>query len=56
MGPTDKPFASWRALALTAGLAAALLALGAASLARAQTTELAPAAVAQTATGDERPR
>jgi TRAP-type C4-dicarboxylate transport system substrate-binding protein len=34
---TEKPFASRRALALTAGLAAALMALGAASLARAQT-------------------
>ncbi len=34
---TDKPFASRRALALTAGAAAALLALGAATLAKAQT-------------------
>jgi hypothetical protein len=41
---TDKPFASRRALALTAGLAAALLALGVASLARAGAPAAAPVA------------
>lgn len=42
MFATDKPFASRRALALTTGLAVALLALGAGALARGETPAVSP--------------
>ena len=45
MFATDKPFASRRALALTTGLAVALLALGAAALARGETPAASPPTV-----------